>query len=112
MSHSWWLKFLLLEPDVPCDAFFCNVRGTGENLVQGTQKKKGVGGVRTEQTRAISSGTTTEAVTRPASGRVDISAVRLRAGSRLSVQRESCVCVICAVWRSGRSGGCRRCLVA
>ena len=97
MSHSWWLKFLLLEPDVPCDAFFCNVRGTGENLVQGTQKKKGVGGVRTEQTRAISSGTTTEAVTRPASGRVDISAVRLRVGSRLSVQRES-YCGICAVW--------------
>jgi len=68
-----------------------------ENLVQGTQKKKGVGGVRTEQTRAISSGTTTEAVTRPASGRVDISAVRLRVGSRLSVQRES-YCGICAVW--------------
>jgi len=33
MSHSWWRKFLLLEPDVPCDAFFCNVRRIGKNLI-------------------------------------------------------------------------------
>lgn len=101
LSHCWWLKFLL--PDVRCHAFFWNRCAAGQD--------RGNPGAGTEPTRAISSGTTTEAVTRPSSGRVDISAVRLRADSRLSV-RKLLLCVASkkkSVWPIRRLPSGRRC---
>jgi hypothetical protein len=103
MSHSWWLKFLL--PDVHCHAFFCyRCAGQGKPGAGNAEKRGWVEYERSRPaTRAISSGTTTEAVTRPASGRVDISAVRLRAGSRLSVHQRESYCGyalrhLCCIW--------------
>jgi len=85
--------------------FLLPVRRTGEKPGAGNAEKRAW--VEYERsrpaTRAISSGTTTEAVTRPASGRVDISSVRLRAGSRLSVHQRESYCGyalrhLCCIW--------------